>query len=105
MLDRNELAMPTKDRVGTEDGRDLEEALAADRLRLAGESTPLVIVEPRRFRAVQLKQHPILLDQVFDRARLVAVEPASGSRNQDVQRRKNSVHARHDGGAGVEMLR
>ena len=105
MLESDELAMPAEDGVWPKDGGDLEEAFSADSLALDCEPTALIVGESRALAIVKLKENSVLLDQEIDDISLLSIEPASGCRNEQVEWREDSVHARHRRRVSRSMLR
>ena len=63
---RDELTVPTEDRVWGGDRPDLAERLAAEDLALDGQATPLVIGEPNALLAVRFLEDLVLGPKVFD---------------------------------------
>ncbi len=93
MLESDELTVPAEDGVWPKEGGDLEEPLAADSLALDCKASPLIVGQSRAFAIVKLEQNSVLLDQELNDVSLLSIEPARGRSDEQVEWRKDSVHA------------
>ena len=76
VLGRNELAVPTQDRVWRDDTSETAQSAAPHNLALPGEAPTLRVGEAQAFAAEQFAQHTVLLLQVMNDAFLLAAQPA-----------------------------
>ena len=76
MFDRDQLTMPTENRVRTKHGWDFEEPLAADSLALHRESSSLIVGESRALAIVKFEENSVLFDQEIDDVILLSIEPS-----------------------------
>ena len=74
--------MPAHDRVGRHDRRHAVQQAPAKLLALRCESAALVVGQPQLPTPELLLQYAVLLDQVLDRALLLAVHPAGDGQQQ-----------------------
>ena len=89
-LPRDQLAVPSENRVRRDDRRNLRENPSAEALTDDGKTPPFVVTEPHS-PAVQLRlQYTVLFPQEFDDIALFPFEPAEQRRDDQVQRK----HAR-----------
>ncbi len=105
VLHRDQLAVPAENGIRKKQGRDPEQGLPANGLRFHGKTAPLVVVESRTLRAVQLEKDSVLFNQVVDDVGLVAIQPTRGCRNDHLQRRKDFIHARDGTRSGYSKRR
>ena len=87
-LRRDQLAVPPEDRVRRGDPRDLAKRLPPNRPPEYGEAPALTRREPQPSLADLLAQDSVLLDEVGDRARLVAVDEAREGKKEKAERQK-----------------
>ena len=93
MLESDELTVPAEDGFLPKEGGDLEEPLAADGLSSNCKASPLIVGQSRALPIQDLNENPVLFDQEVDDVILLSVEPARGRRDEQVEWRKESVHA------------
>ena len=72
----DEPPMPAQYRIGSHDGRQLHQRLAAKSLALDGRHLPLIVSEENPFPAHLLHQHSDLSILEFDDLLLITVDPA-----------------------------
>jgi len=96
---RNQLPMPTEDRVRRDDRGKFLESLATKNLPLRGQPSALVVVERDPFLAEFFLEHLILRSQVLDRSLLFSVDPASENQQQELPGPQDIVHRRPHGEA------
>ena len=77
VLGCDEVAVPTQQRSGCGNGRNLGQHLAAQSLSLDGEPAPVVVREPETLAPKPGSEHTVLLSQVINHILLLAVDPAS----------------------------
>jgi len=85
-LHRNQLVVPPKDRVWGHDGGDLGEQAATECMALGCESSTLIISEAKSPIAELLLEHSILLNEVGNDLRLVAVGPSCEGGEEQLER-------------------
>lgn len=89
---RHELAMPAEDRVGRDDGGQLSQCFAAERLAFDGQSAALVIRQQDPFSAQQVEQGLELVILKLDDLLLVSIAPAAKNGEQQMPRLQDHVH-------------
>ena len=77
--------VPSKQRVRSHQGANLEEPFATNLLGLGCEATALNVREQQALCAQLLAQHAVLLLQVFDEVLLAAVHPPGEDRDQKLK--------------------
>jgi hypothetical protein len=77
VLGRNEVAIPSQERIGCDNGGDLGQRFSTQSLGLDGEPAALILREPESFAAKLGSEHTVLLLEVVDHGMLIAVDPAS----------------------------
>ena len=80
--------VPAQDRAGCHDGGDTRENAATEDLALRGESSALVIGEPKASPTESLLQDAVLLNEVFNDLGLVAIDPAGERGEEELEREK-----------------
>lgn len=89
--------MPSEDRVRVDNARDRCQQVATKSLALGGEPATLVVGEPQPLAAKLFLQHAVLLAQVVDDLRLLAVDEAGEHGEEEVQRGQWVRHRAEDG--------
>ena len=84
--------MPSKDRIGSYNGRQLHQRLAAKSLTLDGQHPPLIVTEENLFPAHLLHQHSDLGILEFNDLLLLAIDPACENQEKELPRLQNKSH-------------
>lgn len=84
--------VPPHQRVRRDRRVEFAERFAPQRVRSAPQSTALGICESKASTAETLLQQPIFCLQVLDHLGLLAIDPASKQRQEEVQRRNGAKH-------------
>jgi hypothetical protein len=84
---RDQLSMPSEDRVRSDDRRDLALHASAQSVPTNGEPTPLVIAEPKTPALELLPQDAILHNQVRHGLLLASIQPADQRREQHAEKK------------------
>ena len=92
---RDEMTMPSENRVGSDDGGDLEQSLTPQSMPAHREPTPFVIVEPQAPPSQLTPKDSILFDQIGQGLLLLTIQ-AGGQRAK-----KNPLRANVDHGASL----
>ena len=74
-LPHNELPMPSQDRVGCNDARDLIQELPAQPMPMDRQPASVVIGELEPLTTEMASKDPIFFNQIRDRVALVAIQP------------------------------
>ena len=77
----NELPVPTKDGVGSDEGSDLGQGSSSNGLPAYGKPATLIVGQPESFPSKLLLQDPILFSEIFDDSILLATDPAGQGGN------------------------
>jgi hypothetical protein len=77
--------VPSQDRVGRHDGRDLSQDPAAGPAPLRREASTLIVAQPEAASRQLPLEDPVLLYQVFDDVLLVTVNPTRERHQQHLQ--------------------
>jgi hypothetical protein len=85
-LPRNQLAMPSQQRVGRRDGRDLPQGRAAHPVCPRRQPSAIVVGQTQPTPAKLATQEPVFFDEVGDRPLLPALQPASQHTQDHLQR-------------------
>jgi hypothetical protein len=91
-LTRDQVPMPSQDRVGRHDGRDLPQDPSTETAALRGQASALVIGQPDAARQLPFED-PVLHHEVLDDALLVAIEPSGERYQQHLQGRRVGNHS------------
>jgi hypothetical protein len=89
---RNELPMPPKDGVGSDDRCDFRQCPPADGSTPHGQSASLIVGQPESFATELLLQDTILFSEVLDDRVLLSGDPARHSGDEDLPRLDDSGH-------------
>lgn len=81
----DQLAVPAEDSVGRDDGGHLTEQPAPEGPALRGEAPALVIGQPQALAAELFLENAVLLDEVLNGLRLVAIDPAGEARQEELK--------------------
>ena len=84
-LPGDELPVPSQDRVGGHDGRDLPQDPSAESATFRREASALVVGEPEAAPLHLLLEDAVFLHQVLDDVLLVAVDPSREGHEQHLQ--------------------
>jgi hypothetical protein len=87
----DEFSIPTQNRIGSRDGRDLTQPLSSEDLRLHRESATLIVVELDGLRSEFVAEDAIFLQEVGDHIRLLSVHPPCEDKQQELQRMSGHV--------------
>jgi hypothetical protein len=85
---RDQLASPAEQRFRRDDGGDPSEAATTKALRFSRQSTPLGMREPQAFLVELLAENAVLPLEMLDHLLLVAAEPYSQQRHEELQRQR-----------------
>jgi hypothetical protein len=96
--------MPAEDRIGRNNGGNLQQYFAAQDFAFDGQATTLVIAEKNSLPAQLLFEDLILGDQVFDDLLLLPVEPAGQNNQQQLPGMQNQAHGSPDADDGEKTL-
>jgi uncharacterized peroxidase-related enzyme len=77
--------VPSQDRVGGHNGRDLPQDPSTEALALRGEASALVVGQPEAASLQLPLEDAVFLDQVFDDVLLVAIDPSGEGHEQHLQ--------------------
>jgi fatty-acyl-CoA synthase len=77
--------VPSQDRVGRHDGRDLPQDPSTEAVALRGEASALVIGQPEAAPLQLPLEDAVFFDQVFDDVLLVAIDPSGEGHEQHLQ--------------------
>jgi hypothetical protein len=91
-LQGDQATVPSEDRVGRHDGRDLPQDPSAESASPRREAAALVIGQPEAAPLQLLLQDAVLLYQVLDNVLLVAIDPPREGQEQHLQRRESGLH-------------
>ena len=86
-LARDELSMPSEQRVGGDDRRDVAHRLASQPVSPHGEPAPVVIGETQAPPTQLPPQEAILFDQIGERLPFSAIEPSGDGDEQQLETR------------------
>ncbi len=81
---RDEISMPSKDGVGTDQGGDAGEERASQGMTTHGEAAALLVREPESTLAEHLPEDSVLLPQVFQSVLLVSVQPTGEGQDKEL---------------------
>jgi hypothetical protein len=90
---------PAKQGVRRDEARDAREYATPEGLRTNREPPPLSVGQPEASATELLAQNPVLLDQVFDRLLLGAIDPSSHGENAELN--DEVVHGREGSAAPI----
>jgi hypothetical protein len=85
---RDQIAIPAKQRVGRDDGRDASESARTKALRFSRQSTSLRVRKPKALSTDLLPENAVLLLQVFDDLLLVPTQPTGKQNKSELQRQR-----------------
>jgi hypothetical protein len=86
--------VPSQDRIGRYNGRDLPQEPAAESSAFRREASALVISQPEAAPFQLPLEDPVLFHQIFDDLLLVAVDPSRERYEQHLQRVEVGSHGR-----------
>jgi hypothetical protein len=81
----DQLPVPSPDRVGGHDGRDLPQDPAIESATFRGEASALIVGQPGAPPRQLASEDPVLLHEVLDHVLLMAVDPAREGHEQHLQ--------------------
>ncbi len=88
----NELPVPAKDGVGSDERSNFGEGLSADGLAADSKTATLIIGQPEWPATELLPEDSVLLSEVFDDCVLMAADPAGQGGNEDLRRLEHRRH-------------
>jgi len=89
---RDQLAMPSQQRIGCDDGSHFSEDPTAQLLGFDGQAPALVVAESKPLAPELLPENPILFLEIVNDVALLLAEPAGNRDQQEAKRIKALAH-------------